>query len=239
MERPTGGTPAASALARHCEATGVSLPRCGVVNGQLGIGYCGIMALRNWGITILSPYDFGAAIAACLIPSPAQPGPARPIPLPPHRQAQWRVIAARSASAPYRRSARAHAQRLNPSPAQPGPARPIPLPPHRQSQWRAIAARSASAPYRRCARLGTTHEPRTTSHEPRTTSHGPRATSTWKINTASGYGEVLKRQRTVGWLCPLMSRQRLPRIYTLEKFFFIAPKTKVPGAQNQAPGTYH
>ena len=193
MERPTGGTPAASALARHCEATGVSLPRCGVVNGQLGIGYCGIMALRNWGITILSPYDFGAAIAACLIPSPAQPGPARP----------------------------------------------IPLPPHRQSQWRAIAARSASAPYRRCARLGTTHEPRTTSHEPRTTSHGPRATSTWKINTASGYGEVLKRQRTVGWLCPLMSRQRLPRIYTLEKFFFIAPKTKVPGAQNQAPGTYH
>ena len=128
MERPTGGTPAASALARHCEATGVSLPRCGVVNGQLGIGYCGIMALRNWGITILSPYDFGAAIAACLIPSPAQPGPARPIPLPPHRQAQWRVIAARSASAPYRRSARAHAQRLNPSPAQPDPAIPTPLP---------------------------------------------------------------------------------------------------------------
>ena len=120
MERPTGGTPAASALARHCEATGVSLPRCGVVNGQLGIGYCGIMALRNYDLITLRLWGSDWSVPE------SQPGPARPIPLPPHRQAQWRVIAARSASAPYRRSARAQAQRLIPSPAQPGLYRPIP-----------------------------------------------------------------------------------------------------------------
>ena len=72
MERPTGGTPAASALARHCEATGVSLPRCGVVNGQLGIGYCGIMALRNYDLITLRLWGSDWSVPE------SQPGPARP-----------------------------------------------------------------------------------------------------------------------------------------------------------------
>ena len=50
------GTPAASALARHCEATGVSLPRKGRVHesvrGQSPVSH-GIVALCHYGIVRL------------------------------------------------------------------------------------------------------------------------------------------------------------------------------------------